>query len=326
VIVHDAIYGSHEIAQPVLIDLMSAQAMRRLRGVLQHGITAVIGLTQPVTRFDHSVGVMLLVRRLGGALEEQIAALLHDVSHTAFSHVIDYVVDGHDSQSYHEEWKESHLAASDVPLILQRHGYDWHDFLHEDDYALLEQSAPRLCADRLDYFLRDSRDLGLSSLAEVNHALEHLIVSNGRIGVDDVDVAHWLAYTFIAADKASWANFREVGLYEVTARAIKAALQISALTENDFWGTDDQLWRKLQVIEHPEVQHWLRSVSPATRFEWADGDPTFRVSTKLRTIDPDVLIAGRFAPLSTLDAQFARYRAEYLRENSSKWPMRVIAP
>jgi HD superfamily phosphohydrolase len=34
---------------------------------------------------------MLLVRRLGASLEEQIAALLHDVSHTAFSHVIDSV-------------------------------------------------------------------------------------------------------------------------------------------------------------------------------------------------------------------------------------------
>jgi len=140
----DAIYGEVDIEEPVLFDLMQTQAMQRLRGVLQHGITALIGITRPVTRFDHSLGVMLLVRRLGGALEEQIAALLHDVSHTAFSHVIDYVVDGHDSQSYHEEWKESHLAASDVPHTLARYGYDWRDFLHEENYPLLEQPAPRL--------------------------------------------------------------------------------------------------------------------------------------------------------------------------------------
>jgi len=323
----DSIYGTVEINEPVLIDLMQSQAMQRLRSVLQHGITALIGITQPVTRFDHSVGVMLLVRRLHAhdSLDEQIAALLHDVSHTAFSHVIDYVVDGHDSQSYHEEWKESHLAASDVPEILARHGYDWRAFLHEEDYTLLEQPAPRLCADRLDYFLRDSRDLGLSTLDRIQHALDQLIVCDGRIGVADVDVARWLAYTFIAADKASWANFREVGLYEVTARAIKAALQIGAITEDDFWGTDDQLWRKLHAIDEAEVQWYLRSVSPATRFEWDEINPTFRVSTKLRTIDPDVLIDNGFQPLSMLDADFARYRADYLRSNSGKWPMRVIA-
>jgi len=58
----------------------------------------LIGVTNPTTRFDHSVGVMLLIRKLGAGsspasalLKEQVAALLHDVSHTAFSHVIDYV-------------------------------------------------------------------------------------------------------------------------------------------------------------------------------------------------------------------------------------------
>jgi uncharacterized protein len=322
----DSIYGAVEINEPVLLDLMAAQAMQRLRGVLQHGITALIGITQPISRFDHSVGVMLLVRRLGGTLEEQIAALLHDVSHTAFSHVIDYVVDGHNSQSYHEEWKESHLAASDVPEVLARHGYDWREFLHEENYLLLEQPAPRLCADRLDYFLRDSRDLGLSTLDQIHHALDHVIVHDMRIGVDDAETARWLAYTFIAADKASWANFREVGLYEVTARAIKAAMQIGAISEDDFWGTDEQLWCKLHAIDNAEVQRQLRSVSPATRFEWDEVNPTFRVSTKLRTIDPDVLIDNGFQPLSMLDADFARYRSEYLSSSSGKWPMRVVSP
>jgi HD superfamily phosphohydrolase len=322
----DSVYGLVAIDEPVLLDLMASQAMQRLRGVLQHGITALIGITTPVTRFDHSVGVMLLVRRLGGSLEEQIAALMHDVSHTAFSHVIDYVVDGHTSQSYHEEWKEAHLAASDVPDVLARSGYAWRDFLHEVDYALLEQPAPRLCADRLDYFLRDSRDLGLSTLDQIHHALAHLIVHAGRSGVDDVEVARWLAYTYIAADQASWANFREVGLYEVTAQAIKAAMQLRAITEDDFWGTDEQLWRKLRAIDDGGVQHWLRSVSPATRFEWDAGQPTFHVSTKLRTIDPDVLIDNQYATLSTLDADFARYRVEYLHSNSGQWPVRVIEP
>jgi len=319
----DPIYGQTEINEIVLLDLMSSQAMQRLRGVLQHGVTALIGITQPVTRFDHSLGVMLLVRRLGGSLEEQIAALLHDVSHTAFSHVIDYVVDGHDSQSYHEEWKESHVAASDVPDVLAQHGYDWRDFLHEENYTLLEQPAPRLCADRLDYFLRDSHDLGLSTLEKVQCARDHLVVRDGRIGVDDIEVARWLAYTFIAADKASWANFREVGLYEVTARAIKTALQIGAITEDDFWDTDDQLWWKLHAIDHAEVRRQLALVSPTTCFEWDEASPTFHVSTKLRTIDPDVLIDNQFVPLSALDVGFARYRADYLRSNSGKWPMRV---
>jgi HD superfamily phosphohydrolase len=35
----DRVYGSVEIHEAVLIDLMESQAMQRLQGVLQHGIT-----------------------------------------------------------------------------------------------------------------------------------------------------------------------------------------------------------------------------------------------------------------------------------------------
>ena len=55
------------IEEFALLDLMQAQALQRLHGALQHGITALIGITQPVTRFDHSMGVTLLVQRLGGS-------------------------------------------------------------------------------------------------------------------------------------------------------------------------------------------------------------------------------------------------------------------
>jgi len=46
----DSIYGLVEINESLLLDLMAAQAMQRLRSVLQHGITALIGITQPITR------------------------------------------------------------------------------------------------------------------------------------------------------------------------------------------------------------------------------------------------------------------------------------
>ncbi len=321
---HDSVYGPVEVGEPVLIELMQSAALRRLRGVLQHGISGLIGVTRPTTRFEHSVGVMLLVRRLGGPLREQIAALLHDVSHTAFSHVIDYVFDGHDRQSYHEEVKERYIAGSDLPAVLARHGCDWRDFLDEENYPLLEQPAPALCADRLDYFLRDSRDLGLSTDDNIRSALGHLVVHTGRIAVDDIAVARWLATTYLAADQASWANFREVGLYELTARAVKTALQIGAIVEADIWNTDDRLWAKLHAAEDEGLQSQLKLISPETRFVWDEAAPTFRVSTKLRTIDPDVALDGRLQPLSKLDAEFAHQRDEYLISRQGKWPMRVI--
>jgi hypothetical protein len=322
----DPVYGLSEISEPVLLDLMETQAMGRTRGVLQHGVSALVGVTRPTSRFEHSMGVMLLVRRLGATLEEQIAALLHDVSHTAFSHVIDYVFDGHNTQGYHEEHKLEYVFGTDIPATLARHGYAWMDFMHEEAFTLLEQDLPHLCADRLDYFLRDARDLGLASDPEVASALEHLIVHDNRIVVDDLGIARWLGYTFIQGDKTSWANFREVGLYELAAHAIRRGLEIGVLTEADLWGTDRPAWEKLRASSDFQLQHHFQRVHADTRFVWDEEDPEFRVSTKLRTIDPVVLVDGVAKPLSDLDPDFARRRAEYLSQNSGKWAMRVVGP
>lgn len=326
----DILYGPVEIDEPVIIALLQSHALRRLQGVLQHGITGLIGITNQTTRFDHSVGVFLLVRRLGGSLEEQIAALLHDVSHTAFSHVIDYVFGGHTTQSFHDQHKETYVAGTDLPAILASFGYDWCKFVCLEDaemtsaYPLLEQPAPALCADRLDYFLRDSLGLGLADQAHVDQVLDRLEVYQDKIVVRDLETARWMAETYLAADQKSWANFREVGLYELAARALRRALEIGALEKNDLWGTDRAIWTYLHTIADSELQQALGLVHPDTRFEWDGVSPTFQVRTKLRTIDPEVLTNGRTRLLSDLDPEFAGRRAQYLQRNGGIWPMRVI--
>jgi hypothetical protein len=176
---------------------------------------------------------MLLVRRLGAGVREQVASLLHDISHTAFSHVIDFVFDDHSGQSYHEERKEKVVAESDIPAILDRYGLDWREVMDEDQFPLLEQPSPALCADRLDYFLRDLELLKLANRDEISAALESFEVVDGRIAINDADAARWLAYTFIEADRASWSSFREVGLYQLTAEAIKAAYRYGFIVESD---------------------------------------------------------------------------------------------
>lgn len=320
----DLIYGQVTITEPVLAALMNTAVLQRLKGIMQHGISGLIGVTAPISRYEHSVGAMLLVRRLGGSLAEQMAALLHDASHTAFSHVIDYVVDGHDHQSYHDEMKEHYLGQTEVPALLAEYGYAWQDFLDESAFPLLEQPSPRLCADRLDYFLRDAQALGLAKTVQIQFVLDSLVVGHGRIAVNNLDAARWLAYTFIQADDASWANFREVGLYEVTAQAIRRALALGVIHEADFWLTDAPFWDKLHDGRDAELQEWLALITPDTQFEWDEANPTFRVSTKLRAIDPDVLLNGQMVPLSTLDADFAHHRQDYLQRKQGKWPMRIV--
>lgn len=320
----DALYGKVELSEAVLQDLMDTDALRRAKGLAQHGITALLGITPPFSRFEHSVGVMLLVRRLGASLQEQVAALLHDVSHTAFSHVIDFVFDDHGGQGYHEQKKEWFVERSEIPGVLRRHGMDWRDVLDDEQFALLEQPAPALCADRLDYFMRDLEYLRFATRAEVQAAIESLVVVDGKITVASVEAARWLGYTFMEADRASWSNFREVGLYQLTAEAIKAAMRHGEVDEQGLWGTDQALWSKLQSAMHPEVEALVSQITPGTRFVWNEREPLFRVATKIRTIDPPVLNGGRATPLSALDSSFEHARQQYLESKRGSWPMQVV--
>jgi hypothetical protein len=323
---YDRIYGHAEIDEPILVDVLHTRALQRLRGVLQHGISGLIGITRPTSRFEHSVGVMLLARRMGASLLEQLAALLHDVSHTAFSHVIDYVYGGYDSQCYHEVVKETYIARSDLPEVLARYGYDWRQLVDEHQFSLVERPAPALCADRLDYFFRDSLDLGLASWDDIQQALKALVVHQGQIVVADVGVARWIADTYMAADHASWASFREVGLYELCAQAIRYGLETGVIGQDDLWSTDVQVWQKLRACPDRRLQELLQLISPQTRFVWDEHHPTFCVSTKLRTVDPFVLWDGQLRLLSEMDPSYAARRAAYLRSKQGRWPMRVVPP
>ena len=74
---------------------------------------------------------MLLIRKLSGSLKEQIAGLLHDVSHTAFSHVIDFVFENKE-EDYHEKIYNSVVKNSEIPTILAKYDYNYENILFDD--------------------------------------------------------------------------------------------------------------------------------------------------------------------------------------------------
>ncbi len=89
--IKDPLYGKFEITEPILIELINSKPIQRLKKIWQHGLPQKYYYRKTFTRYDHSIGVMLLLRKLNASLEEQIAGLLNDASHAAFSHVVDFL-------------------------------------------------------------------------------------------------------------------------------------------------------------------------------------------------------------------------------------------
>ncbi len=321
----DPVYGPVVLDEPLLIDLYRSKAVQRLDSIYQGGITAFINPARRTTRLDHSVGVCGLLQRLGANGVEQAAGLIHDVPHTAFSHVVDFLFPNQE-HTFHEAHRESVVATSDLPEILDRHGLDWRTVSDAEQFSLLEQPLPDLCADRLDYFLRDGLATGRVTFSEAALLLAHLRVWQSKIVVEGIDVARWLGDRFMAIDEAVWCSTQEVGWYVAMARALGAAMQAGVLAEADLWGTDEAVMQRLRAAQLPEVQRWLDLLRPDVRFVRDDVHPDLVTLPKVRAVDPPVLLDGHVQPLSRLDADFHRRKADYVAGKQGQWGLGIKYP
>lgn len=290
-IISDVIYGEFKVDK-VLEELILSKLVQRLKGIHQNGASYLINEKWNVTRFDHSVGAMLLIKKLGGSVEEQIAGLLHDVSHTAFSHVIDYVFDN-ENESYHEEIFSSVVKNSEIPAILSKYGYNYEDILLDDSkWTLLERSAPELCADRVDYTLRDMYTYGYISLEEAQYFLDDLVEVNGKMVLQNIEIAEWFTKTYYKEVIDFFMKPMNIYGNEMLAKTLKLALHKKVIHADDFLLEDDELIVKLQLCKDTEVRAVLSKVHPNVKVEEDRDDYDLHQKNKVRLIDPLLLRAG----------------------------------
>ncbi|EML9733499.1 TPA: HD domain-containing protein [Bacillus cereus] len=298
-IISDVLYGEFEVDQ-VVEELISSKSMQRLKGIHQAGASYLMNEKWNVTRFDHSVGVMLLVKKLGGSVEEQIAGLLHDVSHTAFSHVIDYVFDNED-ESYHEEIFSSVVKNSEIPAILAKYGYNYEDILLDDSkWTLLERSAPELCADRVDYTLRDMYTYGYVSLEEVHSFLEDVIEVKGEMVLQNIEIAEWFTETYYKEVIDFFMEPMNIYGNDMLAKTLKVALHKRIIHADDFLLEDEELISKLQQCTDSEVHALLRKVHPNVKVKEDRNDYDLYQKNKVRLIDSPLFREGEVVPSSVV--------------------------
>ncbi|PWS29432.1 phosphohydrolase [Pedobacter yonginense] len=240
---NDFLYGNMQVPK-VFHDLLNTDALKRLAGVHQSGAIYLVNPDICHSRLEHAIGVMMLIRMLGGSELEQIAGLLHDVSHTAFSHVGDYVFDNVD-ENYHEQIFDEVLSNSEIPQVLIHHGYTI-DQIVSGRFSILEQPLPLLCADRLDYTLRDGVYAGIISRQRAREFLNSIKLKDGKIAVTNEVDADWINQSF---KKLNNEVFKlPIYLYAngKMAELIKDLIQKGVLTQSDLFKTDTMLLNKIR--------------------------------------------------------------------------------
>ena len=298
-IIYDRIYG--EIAvDKVLEELILSKPIQRLKEIHQGGASFLVNEKWNEKRFDHSIGTMLLIRMLGGSIEEQIAGLLHDVSHTAFSHVVDFVFENK-QEDYHEKIYSSVIENSEIPQILAKYKYNFKEILFDDSkWTLLEQPAPQICADRVDSTLRDMYAYGNISLEGINNFLDNLIVVKGKMYLKNIETAEWFVETYYKEVIDFFLDPLNVYGYEMLAKTLKLSLEKNIITPNDFLLKDNELLSKIKSSGNKEVFELLKKIHPNVQVKEDHVNYTLHRKSKLRLIDPSILIDGVLIPSSRL--------------------------
>jgi len=243
VLINDIFFDKVEVPG-IFDDLINSAWVKRLGRIHQSGAIFLVNPNICHTRLEHSIGVMLLIRHLGGSELEQVAGLLHDISHTAFSHVGDYVFDNIE-ENYHEQVFEDVLRSSDIPEILSWHGYDI-DQVINGTFNILEQAIPKLCADRLDYTLRDSYHAGLVSRKEVKDFIKHLSVEDGIIVIEKEERAEWINNLYKKLINDVFNLPLHIYANRKLTELIKCGLQRNELVHGDLLKDDTYLLNKIR--------------------------------------------------------------------------------
>jgi len=274
----DKIYGEYELSG-VIEELVNTAVFQRLMKIHQGGAIYLANPKINHTRFEHSIGVMFLVKSLGASVQEQIAALLHDISHTAFSHLIDYVFEL-EEEDYHEKRYTKVLEDQELTNVLTKYGFLTSQFFDLQKYQLLEYPLPYLSADRIDYTLRDLFQIGEISKQEINWFLTGLQVFENRIVLKSRDYGIWFRskYEFLVSDYFGSKENIEINI--IMKRIVRESLAKCIITERDFSKDDFYLIEKINSSK--ELQTWIDEI----RKQGLNG---ITLKIKKRMVNPEIL-------------------------------------
>jgi HD superfamily phosphohydrolase len=308
--IYDNVYGEHQVDEPAITELIRSPSVQRLGGISQYGIPQDYYPVPGFSRLDHSLGVMLLLRRLGASVEEQVAGLLHDVSHTAFSHVTDHVFrdDGENDQDLRHK---AYLYCTELPEILVRHGLEPERIATTEEHGLLEREAPEVCADRVDYSLREFVLTSRNGL--IKKTVSSLTVVEGRMVFSSREAAESFAIKYMECHRDKWASVEKTVRQHLFAQAIKRALEAGELTIADLFEDDDHAMRKLAAARNPGSVSILRMLSGRLELEDHE-DGEIRLPRRLRHVDPEFMDKGVPVRLSVKSERFSMLLQQHQAE------------
>lgn len=257
------------------------------------------------TRYEHSIGVALIIWHFTKDIKQSIAGLLHDISSPVFAHVIDFLNGDHETQESTEEKTEEIIANSmEIQEILKKYNLSTKDVYDYHMYPIADNDSPLLSADRLEYTLGNAFYYGFKSMEEIRDMYEDLVVSVNEFGQSEIsfstlDKAIEFTCVSIENSKVYSSNVDRFAM-QYLADLLKLAVNKRVISMKDLYTVEDQVISKLKKDE--ELKSMWKDFTKLSQIFTSKEKPEYgywvNIPAKKRYINPQVVSQGRVSSLS----------------------------
>jgi len=284
----DRVYGNFEIIEPVVLELISSPTLQRLKEIDQAGYFEPHFPGTAHSRFEHSVGDYLLLTMFGAPIEERTAGLIHDVSHSAFSHCIDYVLDAGSQKehSHQDNIFDEFVRKSEIPEIFKKYNLDLDYILDDRNFPLKETVLPDICADRIDYSLRTATVFG--EIENGKYFVDNLTADNGRWIFKNFESAQNYAELFLKLNTKYYSGLPSAVMFLTVGGYLRYALSKGYIVETDLYTTDKAVLAKIEphIATDPELALLFDRMNNKIGFRNDSKDYDGKVFCKSRVVNP----------------------------------------
>lgn len=312
----------HEEIPPVLAQLCSTPPMQRLQDV---GMNCGCEYTSfpkfrqcaSYSRYDHSLGVGLIVWHFTQDEKQAVSGLLHDISTPVFAHVVDFMNGDYLTQESTELDTEQVIRSSaELLRVLEEFGLSVPEVCDYHVYPIADNDTPRLSSDRLEYTFGNALNFGFADKDKLSELYRDLRVGTNEECAPELmfqtpELALFFARTALSCSKV-YVSDEDRFAMEALANRLTQAISRSVLSREDLMRTEADVIGKL--CAHPDcVADWKQYRGFSRLLTSAQQQPGewYRVSAKKRHIDPMIQGRGRVSEVfpafkAALDAYLAQ--------------------
>ena len=275
------------------------------------------------SRYDHSIGVALIIWHFTHDRKQAIAGLLHDVASPVFAHVVDFMHGDYLTQESTEDGTEMLIADStELQTVLRKYELTTGDVCDYHRYPIADNDTPLLSADRLEYTIGNSINYRICTIEDAKRFYSDLIIGTNEYGIEelmfkDALVAETFAKAALACSKIYISDADRYAM-QLLSEVLRYAIEHQIIREDDLYSTEPEVIGKFLSDERTaSLWNSFCTYSRTTSAPQPKDSGCWRkISAKKRFIDPMVQGEGR---ISELSSEFADSLNAFRRNNYDYW-------